>query len=223
MGKTALIAGATGLVGTSLLDQLVGDDYYDKIVVLTRRELPSASSKVRAVITDFENLESLSADMQAQHFFCCLGTTLKKAGSKEAFFKVDYTYCFNLAQVAAKTATCEQFHVVTALGANAESVIYYNKVKGMLEDALKKLSLPSLYIYQPSLLLGERNERRPFEEIAKFFSNLFSFFMIGSSRKLFAIEASRVAKGMVVTAKKGLPGLHVFPSRQIEKITATKD
>lgn len=212
------------MVGQSLLDQLTSDDFYDSVIVLSRRQITLGSNKAKLVIVDFDDLESSADSLHAHHYFCCLGTTLKKAGSKEAFFKVDYSYCIKLAGIAAESSMCEQFHIVTSLGANSDSVIYYNKVKGMLEDSLKKMTFSALYIYQPSLLIGHRDERRTFEEIAKFVSKVLTFFMIGSNgRKFLAIDASRVAKGMLVSAKKGPAGIHTFPSRVIEKLTAVED
>lgn len=215
------MAGATGLVGKSLLDQLLSDSFYSKVIVLSRRELTVKDSRLQVVLTSFDDFEALGKKVQAHHYFCCLGTTARKAGSKEAFFEVDYTYCHELGKLAMADAVCEQFHVVTALGANSDSVIYYNKVKGLLEESLKKLGLPSLYIYQPSLLLGDREETRPMEEVAKFFSAVLSFFMVGSKgRRFFAIEAKKVAEAMVIVAKKEERGTHTYTSRAIERLVA---
>lgn len=219
MGKSALIAGATGLVGKALLDQLLADAYYEKVIVLSRRELPQANPRVKLVVVNFDELYEQGAEISAADYYCCLGTTMKKAGSKEAFYKVDYTYQLELARLAQKDPAFEQFHIVSAVGANSNSVIYYNNVKGQLEEALKALGLKSLHIYQPSLLLGSRNEFRFFEELAKFFSKVLSFFMVGSrGRKLFAIEADTVAKAMYFSAKGNKTGTHVYSPRRMEKI-----
>lgn len=214
-----MIAGATGLVGSSLLEQLLADDGYDAVVALSRKDLPLSHVKLKTVIVDFDHLKELAGTVSGHHYFCCLGTTIKKAGSREAFFKVDFTYCHSLARLAKQDTSSEQFHIVTAQGANAGSVIYYNKVKGQLEDSLKSMELPSLHIYQPTLLLGKRSEPRLMEDVAKFFSKALSFLVIGGSgRKFFGIEASQVAKGMLSTAKTNMTGNHTYPSRVIENM-----
>lgn len=223
MGKSAVIAGATGLVGKSLLEQLLADEYYDRIVVLTRRDISSPDKRTKVIVANFDELYEYSDQVSANHYYCCLGTTMKKAGSKEAFYKVDYTYPLEFAKIAQKDPAFEQFHIVSAVGANPNSVIYYNNVKGQLEEGLKTLGLRSLHIYQPSLLLGDREEFRFFEEAAKFFTKTLSFFMVGSGgRKLFAIEASKVAKAMILMAKDGKEGVHAYSSRLIEKITSLR-
>ncbi len=209
-------------MGKALLDQLLADTFYSKIIVLTRREITITDKRVQVVVVNFDELYEHEHGISAQHYYCCLGTTMKKAGSKEAFYKVDYTYQLDLARLAQKDPAFEQFHIVSAVGANSNSVIYYNNVKGQLEEALKTLELRSLHIYQPSLLLGDRQEFRFFEEVAKAFSKVLSFFTIGSGRKFFAIEASKVAAAMLLCAKKGEAGTHVYSSRKIEQMTRAK-
>lgn len=223
MNKSALITGATGLVGKALLEQLLASNYYEKIIVLTRRQIAVADKRIQVVVVDFDELYEQASGISAQHYYCCLGTTIKKAGSKEAFYKVDFTYQLELAKMAQKDPAFEQFHIVSAVGANPNSVIYYNNVKGQLEEALKTLELKSLHIYQPSLLLGDRDEFRLFEEVAKGFSKVLSFFTIGSrGRRFFAIEATKVAEAMLLCAKKGEAGIHVYSSRKIEQMVRPK-
>ncbi len=217
--KTALIVGATGLVGRQLLDVLLENDYYQEILVVGRRSVEVKDNRIREIIIDFDVFNHSKDQISADDYYCCIGTTMKKAGSKEAFMKVDYSYPLTLAEHAKTDPKFKQFLLVSSYGANPESALFYNEVKGKTEDALKALNLNKLLIFQPSLLLGYRNEFRFFEEAAKLISAILSFFIIGARYRLWAIKGSDVARAMFIVAKRNMPKqLHVFKPLRMIKI-----
>lgn len=208
MGKTAVVSGATGLVGRELMKVLLANDYYSKIVVIGRRKLDIKDNRIEEIIVDFDDLGSVKDQLNAEDHYCCLGTTMKKAGSKERFKKIDLDYPLELAKIAAAGDKCNTFIIVTAVGADAESPLFYNQVKGELEDELKALNLSSLHIFQPSLLIGAREEFRIWEELAKFLTMILSFFIIRLN-KHWSIKREDVAYGMFIAAKNEHSGLSV--------------
>ncbi len=197
--KTAIIAGATGLIGSQLLNNLLESNHYNKIVALVRNEIPFQSPKLIQVIVDYNNLQSIADHLKCDDVFCCLGTTIKKAGSQNEFYKVDFQYCLNLAIESHKNGA-SNFYLVTALGANANSKVFYNSVKGKLENAIQNIGFNSFYIFRPSLLLGNRNEFRLGEKIMQMIMKPFSKLMFGSMEKYAAIESKQVAKAMYCLA-----------------------
>ncbi|MEL7148652.1 MAG: NAD-dependent epimerase/dehydratase family protein, partial [Bacteroidota bacterium] len=192
-GKTALIIGATGLVGKELTDKILSTDDYSQINILTRRATDYEDTRIKEIIVDFDNMVSVADQLGADDVYCCIGTTIKKAGSKEKFVKIDYDYPLEIARLTQASGQMKKYLIVTAIGANPESSIFYNEVKGKLEEDLKKLDLDSLHIFRPSLLLGDRKEFRFWESVAKVLSAVLSFFLIGSEKKIWAIEGRQVA------------------------------
>jgi uncharacterized protein YbjT (DUF2867 family) len=215
--RTAVIAGASGLVGGHLLLQLLVEHRYQHVYSFGRRNLPVEHSKLRQLIVDFDALDLKGLPAGQVDYFCCLGTTLKKAGSKEAFRKVDYDYPLGIAKAASLNQKAS-FSIVTALGANPDSVFFYNRVKGDLEMALRQLPLNSLHIFQPSLLLGNRAESRVGEKIAQQISSMLTNLWLGPIKKYRPIEAAVVAKAMLLVALSDVKGVHVYPSNHIERI-----
>lgn len=197
----AIVVGSTGLIGSELLKLLDKDQSFTKITALVRKKTATVSTKLIEVEVDFG---SLPADLFEKQdvVFCCLGTTIKKAGSKEAFRKVDYEYPLLTAKIA-KEKGVEQFAIVTAMGSNPQSKIFYNNVKGDIENALKNINFESLGIFRPSMLLGNRAEVRTGERIGQAVMKLFSW-VIPKNYK--AIQAKSVAIAMVNFAKKKQKG-----------------
>jgi uncharacterized protein YbjT (DUF2867 family) len=216
--RKAVIFGATGLVGRQLVRLMLKDDRYDSVVIVTRSPFEIQDPKLVEVrIKDFDNLQKHSSKMNGHDFYCSVGTTRQKAGSKEAFLKVDVEYPITLAKIASQQKDFKQFLVVTAVGANSSSPLFYNKAKGQLEDELQKLGLKSLKIFQPSLLLGDRTEFRFMEEVAKVVSGIASFFMIGSKKRVGAIRDVEVAKAMIEVAQKNEEGFRrIKPGKMID-------
>lgn len=217
MANVALIAGATGLVGISLLDLLLNSDRYSKVISLQRGKATLNHPKLLTIQTDFTNLDGIIVPTITD-VFCCLGTTIKKAGSKEQFKKVDYVFPLALAQCAAK-AGAAHFLVVTAMGANASSFFFYNNVKGELEEQLATIKdIKTISVVRPSLLLGKRTEKRTGESIGIIIAEgLNTVFKTG-----LGIPAKDVAKAMYVLAKDPKhTGIAYYSSSQLKEIAAT--
>lgn len=206
----AIVVGSTGLIGSELLKLLEKDQSFTKITALVRKKTASVGTKVIEVKVDFGSLPVDLFETQ-DVVFCCLGTTIKKAGSKEAFRKVDYEYPLLTAKIA-KEKGVEQFAIVTAMGANPQSKIFYNNVKGDIENALKNINFESLGIFRPSMLLGDRAEVRTGERIGQAVMKLFSW-AIPKNYK--AIQAMSVAMAMVNFAKKNQKGNFIIENGEM--------
>lgn len=221
-GRTALLLGATGLVGGSLLDLLLVHPGYARLSVLARRTTGRSHPKLTEHLIDFEHLEGAQPQFAVDDVFCTLGTTIRKAGSRAQFRKVDLEYPLAAGGLAVR-AGARQMLVVTALGANSRSRIFYNRVKGELEDSLKTVGLSSLSIFQPSILTGERGERRIGEEIGIRVMSAASFLMIGPLRKARPVPASTVARAMIAVALQTITGVRVFRSDEIAELGSAKE
>jgi len=215
--RTALIVGASGLIGQHCLQALLQDSVYTQVKSLVRREMSTQHDKLQQHVVDFEDLKSNKDLIMADDIFCCLGTTIKKAGSKERFRQVDYHFPLETAKLALENGA-KQFLIVTALGANSNSNIFYNQVKGKVEESLAALHYTTLQIFQPSLLLGDRQEKRTGEKIGQILFNALSFLFVGPLKKYKGIEGKVVAEVMVHQAKKDLQGAYVHNSEEIQTI-----
>ena len=215
MKRTALVAGATGLIGRRCVDLLLEHPAYESVTVLVRN--PFALQHPRLIVrrTDFDDLESVAGELAADDFFCALGTTMQTAGSEEAFRKVDFEYPVKLAALM-QHLDARQMLVVSALGAHAHARIFYQRVKGELEEALRKIPFNALHIFRPSLLLGDRAEVRTGERFGQSFMTAANPLLLGPMRKYRAIRASDVAKAMVAVAQRGLTGAFVYESDAIQ-------
>jgi uncharacterized protein YbjT (DUF2867 family) len=207
---TVVIAGASGLVGGHLLRILLADGETTRVVALVRRPLGVTNAKLEEIVADFGALDALMDRLAADVAFCCLGTTIKVAGSEEAFRKVDHDYPLAFAR-ATLAAGVKRFVIVTAVGAYSKSSVFYNRVKGELEDALRSLAFPNgIVIAHPSMLLGDRTESRGGESIAKAVMRGTGFLMAGPLRKYKAIDAVDVARAMATAARGDGAGVSVL-------------
>ncbi len=214
--KTALLAGASGLVGSYCLRLLLQSNRYDKVIVVVRKALPMQHPKLRQLVVDFDKLDTYKHSLIADDIYCALGTTIKQAGSKENFYRVDYSYVVNLAAITSANFA-SQFLVVSSLGANASSTIFYSRVKGQMENAVKPMPFLGVHIFQPSLLLGPRQEKRFGEKIGTVLMKAFGFLLQGPLKKYKAIEAEAVAKAMLYAAMQDGAGIKVHDSETIRK------
>jgi len=210
--KTALIAGGTGLIGSQLLKLLLASPQYDRVIALSRIDLP-AHAKLEQVKADFKSIKEEAKSFIADDVFCCLGTTMAKAGSKEKFREIDFDYPLLIAK-ATQSMGAKQYLLVSALGANKKSAVYYNQVKGETEEALTSSGFRTVHIFRPSLLLGPRAEQRSAEDAAKFFYRVFGFLI---PRKYKAIESAKVAKAMIHFASLDKSGIFIHESMDLQQ------
>lgn len=215
--RTALLLGGSGLIGGHCLDLLLRDEAYTQVIALVRKPLPITHPKLTQYSVDFDRLQDFAHLLKADDVFCCLGTTIKKAGSQEAFRKVDFTYAHEAAKLAASNRAT-QFLLVSSLGADAKSSVFYSRVKGEIEAAVSALNFTSVSIFRPSLLLGERAEFRFGERLAEPVAKALSFFLIGGLRKYRAIEARTVAAAMIEIAKAQTKDVNIYESDRIQRI-----
>jgi uncharacterized protein YbjT (DUF2867 family) len=210
---TALIAGASGLVGGECLRLLLASKRYERVIVLTRRDLGAAGRhrKVVQVMTDLSGLDNVTPDTwRCDHVFCALGTTIRKAGSQARFREVDFEYPRRIAQLTrAAGASC--FALVSALGASRTSPFFYSRVKGDLEAALRAMHWPSLCIVRPSLIAGDRGESRPLERLAEAALRV-------APQTWRPVHAREIARAMVQTAARAPAGVTIIESRDIPAI-----
>jgi uncharacterized protein YbjT (DUF2867 family) len=207
--RSIALLGATGLVGRHLLTQLEADSSIAAIHVIARRGIPQGSAKVVQHVFDLATLEAHGDALAVDQVFCALGTTIATAGSQERFRIVDYEYPLTAARIALRRGA-RHFLLVSALGANARSRVFYNRVKGELEDAVLALGYRSVTIARPSLLLGDRTEVRRGEQIAKKLSWI-------TPPKYRGIQAATVAKALTEAARLDEPGARILESREMRE------
>lgn len=210
--KTALIAGGSGLIGSQILQLLLENPRYEKVIALTRVELP-AHPKLVQIIGDLKRIKGEVNPFSADDVFCCLGTTMAKAGTKEKFREVDFDYPLMIAQ-ATHSMDAKQYLLVSALGASKKSSVYYNQVKGEIEEAISAIGFKTVHIFRPSLLLGPRAEQRSAEDAAKFFYKYFGFLI---PQKYKAIESAKVAKAMIHFASLDKSGNFIHESTDLQQ------
>lgn len=211
--KTALVIGGTGLIGNQLLELILKDDRYTSVKAVTRKPLPSQSSKLENIVVDFNQLSDYTDHFLADDVFCCLGTTMKEARSKDAFRKVDFDYPLEIATLS-KSKGAQKYLLVSALGANINSSFYYNRVKGEVEEAISRIEFQALHIFRPSLLLGPRIEHRSGEDAAKVFYKIFNFLI---PAKYKAIDSIKVARAMIHFANEDDTGIYFHESIDLQK------
>jgi len=220
--KTATIIGATGLIGSHLLKLLQIDNHYSTIRLLVRRPFQHSYPKTEAKLIDFNDFESLKMGIDGSDaVFCAIGTTQQKVqGNKEAYRRIDYDIPVNTARLCKETG-CRQFLLVSSVGADTKSSNFYLQLKGEVEESIRGISLPSVSVFRPSLLLGDRKEKRVGEKIAQTIMPLFSFAMMGKLSKYKPIQAEDVAKAMLEAAKQNAPGFKIFEYSAIKTLAAS--
>jgi uncharacterized protein YbjT (DUF2867 family) len=215
--RTALVFGATGLVGKALVEELCKSDSHDLIKIFARGKTGFAGrEKIKEFTVDFNNLMTSSHLISGDELFICLGTTIKKAGSVSAMEEIDRDLPINIASIASGNSV-EKLAVISSVGANPDSSNYYLRIKGEMESGLMKLKFRTLIILRPSMLLGERNERRTGEEIGKIVMKILGIFLIGRLSKYKGIEAKKVAIAMV-RAINEKTGTEILESDALKKI-----
>jgi uncharacterized protein YbjT (DUF2867 family) len=198
--KTAIILGATGLTGRLLLRKLIADDSYTSIKLFSRKSSGNTAPKIKEFVGDILQLEHFKNDFTADEVFCCIGTTSAKTKDRAVYKAIDFGIPFAAAKLA-KENDIPTYLVVSAMGANSKSKIFYNRTKGEMEQAVLSQKIPNTYILRPSLILGERNEKRPGESLGAVMLKLTNVFLIGRLKKYRAIEADCIAEAMINLAK----------------------
>lgn len=220
--RSALIVGATGLVGAQLVKQLCESNHYISVTALVRNKLPFEHSKLTVHQVNFDAISEENVQF-VDDVFCCLGTTRKKAGTREQFEKVDVEYPLHIAALA-KHAGAHHFIVITAMGANEKSFAYYNRVKGKLEEQLQALHFPKLSIVRPSLLVGNRPELRLGEKSGELVLKIVNPLLVGPLKRYRAINANQVAEAMLYIALFGKHGaVSVYLSHELAAMKLPKE
>ena len=210
----AVVAGASGLVGEQLLNQLLADPAYGKVIVVVRKSLDLTHEKLEQKVTDFALLPSALEGMKADHGFCCLGTTIKKAGSKEKQYIIDHDFVVAFTR-GCYSAGVTRFAVVSSIGASADSSNFYLRTKGAMELDVRKIPFKAIYFLQPSFLLGERKEFRAGEKIGISIMKAFNPLMIGSFKKYRGVQAAMVARCMIRALRSEQNGITIVRSDEI--------
>lgn len=213
---TAVIIGATGLTGNLVLEELLKDNDFKTVRILTRRNVKIIHPKLQQEIVNFTNMDEYAKNFgEGDVIFCCIGTTQKKVkGDKELYKQIDYDIPVNAARIG-MTKGFKKFLIVSAIGANEKSSNFYVSLKGKIENALKQFHFDSLDIFQPSLLNGNRNETRVLEKIIQGLMDIVSFLFLGPLKKYHAIGADNVAKSMVFAAKQNKHGVHYYTYQEM--------
>jgi len=214
--NAAVVAGATGMIGRYLVNILLEDAFYDVIVTLTRRPLEIESPKVEQRLVDFDHLNA--ADLAgATHLFCCLGTTMNTAGSREAFRRVDYEYCERFARLG-REAGATRLMLVSSGGADPKALSFYLKTKGQTEEAVSGLGFEALHIFRPSVLMGRRDEERAVERFLAGAFRGFEFLMKGPLSKFRPMPAGVLSAAMAAAGERGEAGTHVHYYQDIVRL-----
>jgi uncharacterized protein YbjT (DUF2867 family) len=214
--NAAVVAGATGMIGNYLVNLLLEDAFYDVIVTLTRRPLELDVPKVQQRLVDFDQLQATDL-AGATHLFCCLGTTMKTAGSREAFRRVDYEYCARFARLG-REAGARRLMLVSSVGADPKASSFYLKTKGQTEEAVSALGFEALHIFRPGVLMGQRSENRPGESLAIRLSRGFEFLMRGTLAKYRPLPAGVLSAAMAAAGERGETGKHIHYYQDIVRL-----
>ncbi|RFZ92553.1 NAD-dependent epimerase/dehydratase family protein [Mucilaginibacter conchicola] len=217
MAYKAIIAGASGLIGSKLLDILLQKAQYSEVLVLVRRELPLSHPKLAQLVIDFDDLDNYAAAITGHAIFSCLGTTKGQTPDKAEYRKIDHDYPVKLAQLAKQNGV-KQFHLISAVGANKNASNSYLKLKGEVEDDVEKVGIPVLHIYEPSMLVGERKEKRLAETIINGIFKVIDPLLVGGLKKYQSIKAPQLAWAMYKLSLDDAEGTFIHTTDKIKQI-----
>jgi uncharacterized protein YbjT (DUF2867 family) len=214
--RTALVFGSTGLVGNLLLEELIDSERYSAIRIFVRQSTGISVPGVEEIIADFSDSENLAPKITGDDLFICLGTTIKKAGSVENMEKIDRDLPVKIAQMARSNGV-KNIAAVSSIGASADSKNYYLRIKGEMEEGIMMQGFENIAILRPSMLLGERKERRTGELVGKVVMKAFKPVLTGKLRKYRAIHGKDVARAMIIILEKK-PGKKIYESDEIQDV-----
>jgi uncharacterized protein YbjT (DUF2867 family) len=216
--KTAILLGATGLTGGILLEKLLNDPEYEKIILFSRSSVKIENSKIEEHLVDLFQLEKYKEQFKADQVFCCIGTTKSKTPNEETYRKIDYGIPVAAAKLC-KENGISTFAVISALGANPDSGMFYNKIKGEMQRDVLAQKIKNTFIFQPSLIAGDRGDKRFFENFAKQAMKILNYALIGPLKKYRSIHPETIARAMIIVSNKGYEK-SVIESDEIKKIAA---
>ncbi|MDO7136287.1 NAD(P)H-binding protein [Algibacter lectus] len=218
MNKTAIILGATGLTGNIILHKLIEDDRYKTIKLFSRSKIEGLPDKVEQFIGDLLNLEDFKPDFKADEVYCCIGTTTKKTPNKEPYKKIDYGIPVTAAKLS-KENNIPTFLVISAMGANESSNVFYNKTKGQMEHDVLKRNIKNTFVLRPSLIGGERKEHRLLEKIGLAVFQVIEPLFIGKLKQYKIIDAETIATAMIKLANNRSNAEVIITSNDIKQIS----
>lgn len=222
--RTAVVIGSTGLIGEDLVKKLAQQGSWTSVLAVSRHSKIWTHPKIRTLVFDFASWGDLELQVRSfagntnLDFFCCLGTTIKMAGSEDAFKKIDYTAVVNFATLA-QICKGDQLLIVSSLGADSNSKVFYGRMKGEMEVAVQKRFSGKIYFARPSLLLGDRKDFRLFERLAIMFSPIISTLLVGGLAKYKPIRSSQVANALVLIASKNKSASLFIENQELHKLT----
>lgn len=216
--KTAILLGATGLTGGHLLNMLLNDSRYEKVKVFSRSSVGFTHEKLEEHLVDLLKLEDYKDSFKADEVYCCIGTTKSKTPDKETYKKIDFGIPLSAAKLC-RANKISTFLVISALGADSNSSIFYNKVKGEMQHQVLEQGIKNTYIFQPSLIAGNREEERFFEKLGIKGMKVFNNLLIGSFKKYRSIHPETIAKAMHICANSGYPKI-LIESDEIEELAS---
>jgi uncharacterized protein YbjT (DUF2867 family) len=219
MGKKAIIAGASGSIGNSLVKQLLTNETYTEVLVLVRRDLGIKHPKLQQLVLNFEEINNYAAQITGDVVFCCLGTTKSQTPDQGEYRKIDYQYPLDIAWIA-QTNGARSYHLISAIGADKNSSTFYIRTKGEVERDLKAVPFESIHIYRPSLLDGERKQHRILEKISNVVMRVINPLLFGGLKKYRSIRVSTVARAMILNSMEEKKGVFVYESDRIQKTGA---
>ncbi len=218
--RTALLIGASGLVGGLCLEKLLKNENYGKVTILVRSIMEKKNPKLEQVVVNFDAIEKYSEVIKADDIFSAIGTTKKNARTEEIYTKIEYDYVVNTAKIALENGA-SQFLTVSSMGANPNSRIFYSRLKARVEDAVSNLGFKSVFIFRPSFIAGDRKEHRSGEGFLKALMKILSVVMLGPFKKWKAINADAIAEVMVWYALQNITGIHIIESNKIQQVYNT--
>ncbi|MEO6522660.1 MAG: NAD(P)H-binding protein [Mucilaginibacter sp.] len=217
MLKKAIIVGASGLIGSELLNILLQSSDYQEVLILVRKELTISNPKLVQLVVDFENLSQWAGAITGHALFSCLGTTKAKTPDENIYRKIDHNYPLQLAQIAHHNKM-KQYHLVSAIGADVNSSIFYTKLKGETERDIENVGIPTLHIYQPSFLEGRKKGERPMEKVLTTLMKAINPLLIGGLKKYRSIPAATVAWAMFKQSLKNDVGIYIHTTDKIKQL-----
>ena len=216
--KSALVFGATGLIGRQLLRELLGSPEYGQVIVVTRRDMGIKHPKLMLLVADLQSLNNIKEQLVATDVFCCLGTTRKKTPNLQDYYRVNHDYPLRAATLA-KENGAKGFLFVSAVGANAGSSNFYLRIKGETERDLAAVGYKKLHIFRPSLLTGRRNEARWVERLSEGLFSIVNPLLVGGWKRYRSIPATTVAHAMYRVAQQDRNGTHIYYGNEMRNIT----